>query len=150
MSQEYFYEMNAANDYAKRAESAPYIPRDPLPEKDPLDWTIEKDWTIEMGKLSRERLERFAVNAMGLLSGFDIFKSMSAQKIYDLLYQIGETYPKESEGTCVWEQVEHRGDMRYWETSCDRKFHLADGNALSDSGMIYCCYCNRLIEEVKR
>ena len=51
------------------------------------------DWTEYISTMPRERLEKFAINAMGLLSTMGPFTKMTPQDIFNKIYAIGEIHP---------------------------------------------------------
>lgn len=60
---------------------------------DMLDHMLDygaSDWTEKMHEMNYDRLMRYALNAMGLVSGLDMFADKTPDEIFEFIYAIGE------------------------------------------------------------
>lgn len=46
---------------------------------------------------------------------------------------------------CKW----HEDDECNWQTDCNNVFSFAEGGEPHESGMNFCCYCGKPLEEIK-
>jgi len=51
---------------------------------------MDKNWTEKMDEMTRERLERFAANAMGFIMTTDGHTNQMPDEVFDWIYEIGE------------------------------------------------------------
>ncbi len=50
----------------------------------------EQNWLEKLRGLSRERLERFALNAMGGLMTFGEYTNKTPEEMFEIIFKIGE------------------------------------------------------------